>query len=135
MKKVLADHFDTNLGFIDIIDADKHLFKLQDWEGDDWKVIIYSSEEMELIKSNMIDHLYDELSKKEIELVNNISIALSKLVNKDNFIEKMNSIFTKDFLNNTISECLGDEFKFKSEVNIQGGTFSILDGSYFIWIS
>jgi hypothetical protein len=124
MEKVLADHFDTNLGSIDIIDADKHIFKLEDWEGDDWKVIIYSNEEMELIKSNMIDYLYDEISKKEVELVNNISISLSKLVNKDNFNDKMGDIFTKDFLNDTITECLSGEFKFKSEVD-----------NYFIWIS
>lgn len=124
MEKVLADHFDTNLGSIDIIDADKHIFKLEDWEGDDWKVIIYSSEEIELIKSNMIDHLYDEISKKEVELVNNISISLSKIVNKDNFNDKMNGIFTKSFLNDTITGCLDNDFKFKSEVN-----------NYFIWIS
>ena len=32
-EKVLADHFDTNLGDIDIVDSDKHIFKLNDWEN------------------------------------------------------------------------------------------------------
>jgi hypothetical protein len=39
-EKVLADHFDVNLGDIDIIDSDKHLFKINDWNNDDWVVCI-----------------------------------------------------------------------------------------------
>ena len=73
-EKVLADHFDTNLGDIDIIDADKHIFKINDWNNQDIEVIIYSKEDLEIIEGNMIDHLYTELSKSKITLTDSISI-------------------------------------------------------------
>ena len=79
-EKVLADHFDTNLGDIDIVDADKHIFKLNDWENSDWEVVIYSKEEMDVILTNVVEHMYNELSKKKIELSQHISIELSDLI-------------------------------------------------------
>ena len=59
MEKALADVFDTNLGSIDVIDSSKHLFKINDWNGKDANVLIYSKEDLELIKNNIIDCLYE----------------------------------------------------------------------------
>lgn len=123
MEKVLADVFDTNLGSIDVVDADKHIFKIEDWEGEDKKVIIYSDDDLDLVKSNMVDSLYEQLLKKEIELTNKISIGISDLIKEDDFSSKMNNKLNKDLLIEIISDLLSD-FKFKEEKS-----------GYFIWIS
>lgn len=124
MEKVLADYFDTNLGDIDIVDADKHIFKLNDWNNHDAEVVIYSKEEMDVILTNVIDHLYNELSKKKIELSQHISIELSDLIKEDAFVKKIESILTDEVAKKLISDCLDNGFKFKDEFN-----------GYFIWIS
>jgi hypothetical protein len=124
MEKVLADHFDTNLGDIDIVDADKHIFKVNDWNNYDVEVVIYSKEEMDVILTNVVEHLYGELSKKKIELSQHISIELSDLIKEDAFTNKIENILTGDMAKNLISDCLDNGFKFKDE--FQG---------YFIWIS
>jgi hypothetical protein len=123
IEKIIADYFDTNLGSIDVIDSDKHLFKLEDWEGDDWKVIVYSKEDLDLIRENFIEFLNSELNKKTIELTDMISINLDELINRENFSKLMSDRFNKDFLIKNISNLLGD-FKFKDEKS-----------GYFIWIS
>ena len=123
MEKVLADHFDTNLGHIDSVDSDKHTFKISDWDKEDCKVIIYSKEELDVIKSNIFEHLFDEISKSKVELNSDISIELSKLINKEIFENKLFDIFTEEFLIKTITDCLGD-YKFEKGVD-----------DHFIWIS
>ena len=123
-EKIIADHFDTNLGDIDILDSDKHLFKINDWNGEDTKVVIYTKEEIEIIEKNMVDFLYDELSKKSIEIVNGIKVNLSDMIKSNVFEEQMSEMFGKDnLLLETISKCLGDDVKFKDEFN-----------GHFIWI-
>jgi hypothetical protein len=123
MEKVLADHFDTNLGHIDSVDSDKHIFKISDWEKEDCNVIIYSLEEMNVIKYNMFDHLYDEISKSKFEIVTGVSIELSSLIDRNNFEEKLSDIFTEEKLIKTITDCLGD-YEFEKESN-----------DFFIWVS
>jgi hypothetical protein len=124
MEKILADYFDVNLGSIDVLDSDKHKFKLEDWQNDDWNVVIYSKEEYEVILYNVIEHLYEELSKKEIDLIDGISIQMSKLINENIFENKMSDILIGDKLNKLISNCLGEDWSFKEEAK-----------DYFIWIS
>jgi hypothetical protein len=124
MEKILADYFDVNLGSIDVLDSDNHKFKLEDWQNDDWNVVIYSKEEYEVILYNVIEHLYEELSKKEIDLIDGISIQMSKLINENIFENKMSDILIGDKLNKLISNCLGEDWSFKEEVK-----------NYFIWIS
>jgi hypothetical protein len=124
MEKVLADHFDTNLGDIDIVDADKHIFKINDWENQDVEVVIYSKEEMDVILTNVFDHLYEELSKKKIELSEHISIELSDLIKKEAFTNRIENILTDEVAKKLISDCLDNGFNFKDE--FQG---------YFIWMS
>jgi hypothetical protein len=128
-EKVLADHFDTNLGDIDIVDADKHIFKINDWNNHDVEVVIYSKEDLEIIEGNMIDHLYTELSKSKITLTDSISIELKDLVKEEVFENKMSDIFTPEFLIKTISDLLGGEYqKEKDSVS------TVNQGKNFIWI-
>jgi hypothetical protein len=124
MEKVLADHFDTNLGDIDIVDADKHIFKISDWNNHDVQVVIYSKEEMDVILTNIVEHLYGELSKKKIELSQHISIELSDLIKEDAFTNKIENILTGDLAKKLISDCLDNGFNFKDEFK-----------GHFIWIS
>lgn len=121
MEKILADYFDTSLGQIDIIDADKHMFKLSNWKSDEDDVIIYSKEEVEVIKNNMTDYLFVELTKKKVEIVEGIEIDLSDLIKSNMFSEQMSQIFERDnFLINTISKITS--YKFNGE-----------SGRYLIW--
>lgn len=128
MEKILADVFDTNLGSIDIVDADKHIFKIEDWEGEDKKVIIYSDEDLEVIKTNMVENLYEELRKKKVELSSKVSVDLSDLIKEDDFTGMMSDQLDKtdNFTNSLLNEIITDllEFDFKQE-----------ESGYFIWIS
>lgn len=121
MEKVLADYFDTSLGQIDVVDADKHMFKLSNWKSDEDEVIIYSKEELEVIKHNMINYLFIELTKKSIEVISDIKIDLSDLIKSDMFEQQMSQIFERDnFFTETISKVTG--YKFNGE-----------SGNYQIW--
>ena len=122
MEKVLANYFDTNLGSIDIKDSDKHLFRLENWDGENKNVIIYSSENIEVIKENIFNHLYNELSKKEIDLTDKIKINLNELINEENFEEKIEKILSENKLIEIISGLL-DGYKLDGNVN-----------NHFVWV-
>ena len=120
MEKVLADYFDTNLSSISVEDSEKHIFKVDTW-SDEKKVIVYSKEELDLIRENIYDHLYLELSKKNVDLVDNLSIELTDLIEKDKLMDKLESIFNKEFTIKTISKLI--DYKFESERS-----------DHFIWV-
>ena len=81
MEKVLADVFDTNLGSIDVIDSDKHIFKI-----DDVDVVIYSKEDLEIIKNNMIDYLFEELKSKKVLLGCLVELSLNNITGDVGYI-------------------------------------------------
>ena len=114
MEKALADYFDTNLGDIDVLDSDKHLFKISGWSDEDIKAIIYSEEDLDVITNNIFEHLYDELVKKEVEITENIKISLNKLIDKDKFNEQFSDIFDEKKIIKTISDLLSSEWKEKT---------------------
>lgn len=120
-EKVIADHFDTSLGHVDVVDTDKHIFKVDVW-GKSIDVVIYSKEELDLITKNMIELLYNEIKTKKVELSSNITVDLSNLISHDSFkreVEK--NVFSVNKPVNLVSQCLGYEFKSEFE-------------NYFIWI-
>lgn len=114
MEKILADYFDTNLSDIDVVDSDKHLFKVSGWSDEDIKVIIYSEEDLEVISNNIFEHLYEELVRKEVEITANIKINLNKLIDKDKFNEQFIDIFPENKVIQTISDLLSGEYKKKT---------------------
>jgi len=120
MEKVLADVFDTNLGSIDIVDSEKHCFKIEEEE-----VFIYSKEDIDIIGLNIIEHLYEELCKKEVVLADDISINLSDLVGKEAFEKKMHDFFTEEFLLKLIGKLLDSEYYKEGE--------NVGKGNHFIW--
>jgi hypothetical protein len=115
MEKILADYFDTNLSDIDIVDASKHLFKINDWNNDDLSVIIYSEEEFDIIKSNITEHLLDELEDREVELSNGLNIKLKDIISKDTYEKKMRELLTDNFC----IKLLEDLFEHKYKSNTQ----------------
>lgn len=121
MEKVLADVFDTNLGSIDIVDSERHCFEIEEEEV----AFIYSKEDIDIIESNIIDHLYDELCKKDVVLTDDISMNLSDLVGKEAFVKKLDEFFTEEFLLKLIGGLLDSEYYKEGE--------SIGKGNYFIW--
>lgn len=120
-EKVLADHFDTSLGHIDIIDSDKHVFDVDVW-GQKNNVIIYSKQELDLITENMIEYLYSEIKTKKVELSGNISVNLGNLITEESFKREVEeNVFSINKPVNLVSQCLGYDFKAEFE-------------NYFIWI-
>lgn len=81
MEKVLADVFDTNLGSIDIVDSDKHIFNV-----DNLNVIVYSKEDLEIIKNSIIDYLYEELKSKKVLLGGLVELPLSSITGDVGYI-------------------------------------------------
>jgi hypothetical protein len=124
MEKVLADYFDVNLGSIDVVDSDKHKFKIEDWKNDDWLVVIYSKEEIDTIKENLFDHFYEIISEKKIEIIEGLDINLTELINRELFENKITEIITDNKLKEIITKSLGDDWSFEKEFR-----------EYFIFIS
>jgi hypothetical protein len=86
LEKTLADVFDTNLGSIDVIDSDKHIFKINDWNNNDVNVIIYSKEDLDIIKNNMIDFMFEELKTKKVLLGGIVELSLSSITGDVGYI-------------------------------------------------
>lgn len=120
MEKIIADYFDVNLGDIDIIDSERHMFKINNWDNKNIGVIVYSMEDIELIKINITELLLNELLSKKVEL-STISINLSELIDKSAFNDKVETILNKEKIIDIISGCL-NQFDFKTTFN-----------NYFIW--
>lgn len=124
MEKALADYFDVNLGSIDVVDSQKHKFKIQDWKNDDWLCVIYSSEEFEVVKSNIFEYLFSELSSKKVEVIEGIKIDLQALIKENDFLEKIEDVLVEKKLTQIIADTLGPEWLFEEKFR-----------NYFIWIS
>jgi hypothetical protein len=123
-EKVLADYFDVNLGDIDIIDSDKHTFKIKDWNNDDWIVCIYSDEEVDIIKENIVEYFCEISKSKEIEIMDGLKISISELLNNDKLKEILDEKVNKNRLKDLICQSLGDDWSFES-----------FSKNHFIWIS
>jgi len=117
MEKVLADHFDTSLSHIDVINSDKHSFKIENWNGENIEVVIYSQEDIDIIIENIISYLYDELCEKEIDIIPNVKIKLKdfkNLIDIDSFSKNIKDNLSDEFIfNDLIGNSLGDSFKYE----------------------
>jgi hypothetical protein len=122
MEKLLADHFDANLSDIDIVDADKHIFRVSNWDENDVLVIIYSKEEYDIIKTNIKDFLLNELVKKQVDLMG-IDIRLENIINKDKFEELIDGL-NDGKINELITTSLKNEGNFKLTKK----------NDYYLWI-
>jgi hypothetical protein len=83
-EKILADYFDVSLSHVDIINSDKHIFKIESLKGD-LECVIYTQNELEIIRENMKEYCLDQVFNKKIKL-EGIGIVLE--VNVKDFIDK-----------------------------------------------
>ena len=120
-EKALADYFDTSLGHIDVVDSYKHIFSLNAW-GKEFEVVIYTKDELNLIKENMLEYLYSEIKSKNIELSGGLKVNLGNLITEDSFKkEVVENVFSVTNHINLVTQSLGYEFKEEF-------------GEYFIWV-
>jgi hypothetical protein len=105
-EKALADYFDTNLGSINVEDSEKHIFSVDEWTGNSRKIIVYNSADIQVIKENFIQYAVDQFFNKNIDLLNNVSVSVSELVDKGEVIEKVEEKFTEDVIRGLINSCL-----------------------------
>ncbi len=117
MEKIIADLYDTNLGEIDIIDTEKHIFEIKNWKNKTIKVSIFTKDEMDIISTNIIDYFYKKVSNEEIKIHDNLSIDLKDLINKSQFNLKSSKIITKNLIKNIINTSIGNDFKYKTNIN------------------
>lgn len=135
MEKTLANVFKTDLGSLDSDEEEsvdsylssvegkdtyKHLFKIDDW-GKNIETVIYSKEDLDIIYLNVVEYLYDEFKKKEIEIVPGIKIALKSMIDKNGFEKGMHLYFEDGVYLNLVGSLL--EMEFHKQV-----------GEYYIWV-
>jgi hypothetical protein len=121
MEKTIADLFDTNLGSIDIIDSEKRTFSVNDWQGENLRVVIYSQEDLEIIAENMSDFIFDEISNQRTNTSAGISFLIGNFIDEISTRNKINEEVNTNIIG-LVSKALGDDFKFMSEFN-----------GYYVW--
>lgn len=113
MERVIADYFDTNLGSVDIIDTNKHLFTVDGWE-EPKNIIIYTIDEMDIIKDNILDFYYFLTTAERLEITQNLNIDLVDVVIQDVFKEKLGNAISESNLIDIIKNILNCNFVDKS---------------------
>ena len=101
-EKTLADHFDTSLGHINVINSNKHIFSI-----DKKNYVIFLKEELEIITENLKEFFLDKIKTKKFILDESLDIKVEII----NFIdeEKFKSSFLIDDINKIISKILKSE--------------------------
>ena len=119
-EKVIADYYDTNLSEINIISSEDHQFKVNVWNSYNF-VIIYSEEELSIIKENTKEFLYEEISNKTIDLNIDVTIKLLDLINKTNLEKQLDNILDENMVIKLITD-YRSIYKFEKKYN-----------NYYIW--
>ncbi len=101
-EKVLSDYYNTSLGHINILEPDLHLYEIRDFDNIK-KSIIFSIEEIGLLKNKIQQKISDEIMEKEVELN---SLYGQILDTKMDFLLK--SIVSPDLLKENINSKLDD---------------------------
>lgn len=108
-EKFLADHFDANLSQIDVVDTDKHIFKISNWENDDLLVIVYNKDEMDIIKGNIVEYLTNELLKEKVDLIG-ITIPLEDIIEESKVESYIESQLDDDRITDLVNNSLENNF-------------------------
>jgi hypothetical protein len=97
-EKILADHFDVSLSAIDVIDSDKHIFKIDTLRGD-IECVIYTNDELDIIKENMVEHFFNQVFNKSVKIEGvsiDINVNLSEFIDETKFQEYAKNLLTID---------------------------------------
>jgi hypothetical protein len=110
MEKKIADIFNCSLSEIEVVLSDKHLFKVNLWNKEGGKkdidIVIFSNDDMDVIKGNLMEFFLDYLVNKEISIDGVIDISLYGLIDKDNFKKVIGEKLDDDGLIKIINETL-----------------------------
>jgi len=130
-EKFLADHFDANLSQIDIIDTDKHMFRISNWENEDLLAIVYNKDEFDIIRENIKEYLLDELLSKQVDLISGLSVKLEGLIDKEKFETEIESKLTDNVVTELINDSLTQNYtKFEFEKTENYYLWSYKKGEY-----
>jgi hypothetical protein len=97
-EKILADYFDVSLSHIDIIDSDKHIFKIETLNSD-IECVIYNQNELEIIKENMKEYCFEQVFNKKIKLEGvgiELNVNIKDFIDSEKFNNHINDILTID---------------------------------------
>lgn len=125
MEKHLADYYDTNLSNIDLLDTRRRKFKVSSWERENKEVIIYSIEDLNIVKGNMVDYYFELIKNKKLKVSEEIEIDILSLIDKESFYKIMNEKLSLDneiFLNYISKILNGNKLDQKA-----------FDDSFIIW--
>ena len=105
-EKVLADYYNTSVGYVEVINKEDHSYKVTDL-GEIKYAIIYSHDELHQFKDRLIPNLIRNSKDENLELISinsglksekslkcNIQISLSEILSEDLLKNKLNSILT-----------------------------------------
>jgi hypothetical protein len=105
-EKILADEFDVSLSEIDITSSEKHQFNI-----DNNDVIIYTNDEISIIKENIKDYISNQIFDKTIKLElgsSNIDLKvdIKEFINNDKFASHIDNLLDKNKIIEIISTIL-----------------------------
>ena len=95
-EKSLADHFDVSLSHVDIVNSDKHIFKIDSINGD-LECVIYTKEELEIIKENMKEYCLEQVFNKSIKLEGigiKLDVNIKEFIDKDKFTNHIDNVLS-----------------------------------------
>jgi len=113
-EKILADYWDASLSQIDIVSAEKHIFKVDKGLSsfdDGMNVVIYNESEINTIKENIKDYVLNQTFNKNIKLdLGNsdldLKINVKDFMDEDKFKNKIDEILTPENVKSIISSIL-----------------------------
>jgi hypothetical protein len=111
-KKVLVTNYKTNLEYIDLVNKDKHHYKINDMSGDimgsnkvSFDVVIFNLNDLDTIKKNIIKYCIGEFHDNIPGNLNifGIDINPSSFINKSDLEESFKNTIDINEVVNTIS--------------------------------
>lgn len=103
-EKIIADFYKTSLGHVEKLNIKKHLYNVSNIEINN-DVIVFSKEDMEIIKTNLKKFILQFLKTQSVKLSSlNVNIEIKDLLSGDKFEYNVD-----DKVNDVISEILSNE--------------------------
>jgi hypothetical protein len=113
-EKAIADYYDTNLGSINLIDTNKHIFEIENWDNNNFKVMIMSNEDIDILKNNISEIKYNNISSDSIKL-GNIDIKMYDVLSEENFKKNLFDKLSIDVVIEHINEYNNSNYEFGGE--------------------